>query len=106
MFASPALYEPFGLGVLEAAQSGMALVLSDIPTFRELWDGAALFVAPSEDDELLRALARLLDDPAMAARYGALARERARSYTVEAMVEGTAAVHRAVLPRGRLASVA
>ena len=61
VFASPARYEPFGLGVLEAAQSGMALVLSDIPTFRELWDGAARFVAPEADDELLRTLARLLD---------------------------------------------
>jgi glycosyltransferase involved in cell wall biosynthesis len=106
VFASPALYEPFGLGALEAAQSGMALVLSDIPTFRELWDGAALFVAPEADGELLRTLARLLDDAAMIARYGALARERARSYTVEAMVEQTAAIHRALLPRGRLASVA
>ncbi len=45
VFASTALYEPFGLAVLEAAQAGCALVLSDIPTFRELWDGAALFVA-------------------------------------------------------------
>jgi glycosyltransferase involved in cell wall biosynthesis len=106
VFASPALYEPFGLGVLEAAQSGMALVLSDIPTFRELWDGAARFVAPGADDELLRTLARLLDDPATTARCGALARERARNYTVEAMVEQTAAVYRVVLPRGRLASVA
>ena len=35
---SPALYEPFGLAVLEAAQAGCALVLSDIPTFRELWE--------------------------------------------------------------------
>ena len=41
-----ARYEPFGLAVLEAAQAGCALVLSDIPTFRELWDGAAMFVPP------------------------------------------------------------
>jgi glycosyltransferase involved in cell wall biosynthesis len=106
VFASPALYEPFGLGVLEAAQSGMALVLSDIPSFRELWDGAATFIAPGADDELLLGLTRLLDDPALTARYGALARERARSYTIGAMVEGTMAVHRAVLRRRPLASVA
>ena len=48
IFVSPARYEPFGLAVLEAAQAGCALVLSDIPTFRELWGGAAVFV-PSED---------------------------------------------------------
>src|SRR3546814_625675 len=39
IFASPARYEPFGLAVLEAALSGCGLVLGDIPTFRELWDG-------------------------------------------------------------------
>ena len=44
IFAAPSRYEPFGLAVVEAAISGAALVLADIPTFRELWDGAALFV--------------------------------------------------------------
>ena len=46
VFVSLARYEPFGLAVLEAARAGCALVLSDIPTFRELWDGAAIFVDP------------------------------------------------------------
>ncbi len=31
----PARYEPFGLSVLEAALSGCALVLGDIPSLRE-----------------------------------------------------------------------
>ena len=97
VFASPARYEPFGLGVLEAAQGGMALVLGDIPTFRELWNGAALFVDPSDHDALARTLGHLLDEPEEIARLGGLARERARSYPAEAMVEGTAGVHRSVL---------
>ncbi|MGE3784704.1 MAG: glycosyltransferase family 4 protein, partial [Alphaproteobacteria bacterium] len=48
IFAAPARYEPFGLGILEAAASGCALVLGDIPSLRETWDGAALFVPPNE----------------------------------------------------------
>src|SRR5690606_3875973 len=48
VFALPARYEPFGLAVLEAALSGCALVLGDIPTFRELWDDTALFVPPDD----------------------------------------------------------
>ena len=48
VFLSPSRYEPYGLAALEAASSGCALVLSDIPTYRELWDGAALF-APTGD---------------------------------------------------------
>ncbi len=85
VFASPALYEPFGLAVLEAAQSGMALVLSDIPTFRELWDGAARFVPPGDDEAWVAALEVALDDPIPATGHAA-------RYTVDAMVEGTAAL--------------
>ena len=90
VFASMARYEPFGLAVLEAAQAGMALVLSDLPGFRELWDGAALFVADGAD--LPAALRRALDDPAPLA---AAARQRAMRYTADAMTHATLAVHRA-----------
>ena len=94
VFASMARYEPFGLAVLEAAQSGMALVLSDTPGFRELWDGAAIFVA--EEAGLLPALQQAL---AMPEPWAARARERARRYTVEAMAVGTLAVHRGLAVR-------
>jgi glycogen synthase len=48
IFAHPARYEPFGLAVLEAALAGCALVLGDIDSLREQWDGAARFVAPGD----------------------------------------------------------
>src|SRR5439155_1168938 len=54
IYAWPARYEPFGLSVLEAALSGCALVLGDIPSLRELWEGAAWFV-PADDDGALAA---------------------------------------------------
>lgn len=88
VFASLALYEPFGYGVLEAAQSGCALVLSDIPTFRELWSGAAVFVQPRASIYAAGVLDALLSDPEESARLGALAAERAQRYSVEAMAEG------------------
>ncbi|HYC67092.1 glycosyltransferase family 4 protein [Brevundimonas sp.] len=93
VFASLSLYEPFGLGVLEAAQAGCALVLSDIPTFRELWQGAAVFVPADDDAAVAEALDALLDDPAQAADLGRCAAERSARFTVEAMVEGTLAVY-------------
>jgi len=62
VFASPARYEPFGLSVLEAAAAGCALVLSDIPTFRELWSGAALFFDPGDHQMLHGLLADLCSD--------------------------------------------
>jgi glycosyltransferase involved in cell wall biosynthesis len=83
IFVAPALYEPFGLGVLEAAMSGCALVLSDIPTFRELWDGAALFVDPRDPDQLQRALERLIADADLRRSLRSAARRRARHLTIE-----------------------
>jgi glycogen(starch) synthase len=50
VFVHPALYEPFGLSVLEAARAHCALVLADIPSLRELWEGAAAFVNPHDPD--------------------------------------------------------
>ena len=90
VFASLARYEPFGLSVLEAAQSGCRLVLSDIPSFRELWDGVARFV-PLDADPLPALRAALAD----AGDHGAT--ERAGRYTLERMVEGTLQLHRRVM---------
>ena len=93
VFASLSLYEPFGLGVLEAAQAGCALVLSDIPTFRELWQGAAVFVPADDEATVARVLDDFVDDPAAAAALGAAAAARAERFTVCAMVEGTLRVY-------------
>lgn len=99
VFASGALYEPFGLTVLEAAQAGCPLVLSDIATFRELWDGAAIFVSPDDPGQMAAALQRLLDDRDEAARLAAAARARAARYSVQAMAEGVRDVYRMVAPQ-------
>lgn len=80
VFALPARYEPFGLAVLEAALAGCALVLGDIPTLRELWDGVAVFVGPDDREGLADALHHLIADPARRKEMGELARRRARAY--------------------------
>jgi glycosyltransferase involved in cell wall biosynthesis len=98
IFVSVARYEPFGLAVLEAAQAGCALVLSDIPTFRELWDAAAAFVPVDDEAAIAEAIGRLAADPAERSRLGEAARGRAASYTVEAMAAGVMAAYRSVLP--------
>ena len=83
IFASLSLYEPFGLGVLEAASAGAALVLSAIPTFLELWGGCALFVDPRRPAEAAEAFDRLGRDDALRQRLAEAARQRARSFTLE-----------------------
>jgi glycosyltransferase involved in cell wall biosynthesis len=88
VFASAARYEPFGLSVLEAAQAGLPLVLSDIPTFRELWEGAAVFVPPGDADGFAAAITRLLDAPDERRSTAAAARHRSERYGLDAMTCG------------------
>jgi glycosyltransferase involved in cell wall biosynthesis len=99
VFVSPARYEPFGLAVLEAAQAGCALVLADIPTFRELWEGAALFVPPEDEAGFTAALQSVTSDQALRRKLGTTASERAGRYSVDSMVEGVIAIYRDVLAR-------
>jgi len=88
VYALPTRYEPFGLTVLEAALSGCALVLGDIPSLRELWDGAALFVDPEEGAALQAELRALCADRARLANLGALALARSRSFSSARMTAG------------------
>jgi len=95
IFVSPALYEPFGLSVLEAATAGCALLLSDIPTFRELWDGAALFFNPRDADELTERLRLLRADEVQRARLQRRAFGRARQYPLRATIEAYGSLYAA-----------
>jgi glycosyltransferase involved in cell wall biosynthesis len=88
IFAAPALYEPFGLSVLEAAACGCALVLSDIPSLRELWQGAALFVAARDREAWREALQRLAHDHGLRTQMQRAALMRAYHYSLDAMVDG------------------
>ena len=99
IFVSPGRYEPFGLTVLEAAQAGCALVLSDIPTFRELWDGVARFVPPNDSAALAAALDALMADDHASARLGEAARQHAARYDAENMARATAAAYPKVSAR-------
>lgn len=104
IYALPARYEPFGLSVLEAAHAGCALVLGDIPSLREIWEDAAVYVQPEDVDTLEAALRRLIDTPHLRERLGDCARLRAQRYTPERMALGYLEAYRQLLQPGRLAT--
>ncbi len=93
VFATVARYEPFGLAVLEAAQAGCALVLSDIPTFRELWQNAALFVPADEPSAIAAGVRALFADPEQMIRHRRAAQRRARRYDAATMTQNMRAVY-------------
>jgi glycosyltransferase involved in cell wall biosynthesis len=107
VFALPARYEPFGLCALEAALSGCALVLGDIPSLREVWGDAAVFVPPDRPAPLERALRELIADPTRRASLAARCRRRAARYTLGRMAQGYLELYAGLLarePAGRAAS--
>jgi glycogen(starch) synthase len=97
IFALPALYEPFGYSPLEAALSGCALVLGDIPSLREVWGDAACFVPPRDDQALLHTLRWLIAEPRVRKEYAKRALARAAEYTPERMTIGYMEAYRDAL---------
>ena len=85
IYALPARYEPFGLSVLEAAMAGCALVLGDIASLRENWNGAALFVPPDDGEALQRTLQRLILDAELREQLAIEAHERAGRFSIADM---------------------
>jgi glycosyltransferase involved in cell wall biosynthesis len=89
-----ALYEGFGLPVLEAMRAELPVVTSNLGAMREVGEGAARLVNPLDVDEIAAALERVLVDDPLRRRMVDAGRRRAESLTWERMVEGTLAVYR------------
>jgi glycosyltransferase involved in cell wall biosynthesis len=97
VFVSAATFEPFGLAVLEAAGARCPLVLSDIATFRELWDGAAVFVDAHDAGGFAQAVEDILRDPVRRDALGEAAHARAQRFTPDRMAEAMAEHYRNLL---------
>jgi glycogen(starch) synthase len=97
VFASTARFDTLGLSVHAAALSECALVLPDLPAARELWGGAAVFVAPDDEDALQTALVTLMNQPELAAFLALRAHQRAVCQSATRMVKRYLAVYRQLL---------
>jgi glycosyltransferase involved in cell wall biosynthesis len=104
IYAFPALYEPFGLSVLEAALAGCALVLGDIPTLREQWDGRAVFVRPDDPDTLRLALNWLIEDRDLRNALAMRAQRHALTLTARRMALGYLGLYSELLTRPKRSS--
>lgn len=83
VYISAARYDPFGLLPLQAALQGCRLLLSDIPSYRELWGDYATYFESDNADDLRRKWQTALDMAPDDATHG-YARER---FSPQTMVE-------------------
>jgi glycosyltransferase involved in cell wall biosynthesis len=96
IFAHPALYEPFGLSALEAAKAGCCLVLSDIPSQREIWNDAAAFVNPRDPDAWIFELNRLARDRKQRELLASRAQAKAECYAADTAVKQYVELYRSL----------
>lgn len=84
VYVLPAKYEPFGLSALEAAFSGCALVLSNIPSLKEIWEDAAVYVDTNDSNALATVVNNLLTNSELLHRMQQKAFSQAQLYTANA----------------------
>lgn len=101
IFAAPALYEPFGLAIAEAAACGCALVLADIPSLRENWEGAAVFVPPDNRAAWRSTLSCLIACDERRRMLTEAACRHARNFSRQRMARRYAALYRDLTERRR-----
>lgn len=94
IYALPARYEPFGLSALEAALAECALVLGDIPSLREVWGRAAIFVPPDDADTLKATLIELISNTQQRQILATRARARALELTPQHLATNYQRVYR------------
>jgi glycosyltransferase involved in cell wall biosynthesis len=77
--------------------SGCALVLGDIPSLREIWQDAAIYVPVEDARRLAHELQALIHDDDRRAALGARARRAACRYSPDRMVSEYLKVYRKLL---------
>ena len=99
LFCFPSLWEGQGLALLEAAGSGVPIIASDLPAFREAFDEQSMtLVHSSSVDEWTVALEAILKDPLSAINRARLAQSIVRErFGIDHMVQKYAELYRSLL---------
>jgi glycosyltransferase involved in cell wall biosynthesis len=87
-FCWPALFEGFGIPVVEAQAAGVPVACSDDPSLDEAAGDAALRFGARDPEALAAALARLVEDDALRADLQARGRAHAATLTWDATAAG------------------
>lgn len=96
VFVFPSLYEGFGLPPLEAMAHGTPVVTSNVSSLPEVVGQAAVLVNPENVFEIMRALHRVLTDPALRERMKERGYQQVRKFSWETSVRRILDIYRQV----------
>jgi glycosyltransferase involved in cell wall biosynthesis len=85
-FVFPSFAEGFGLPPLEAMASGVPVVCSDIPVFREVYGDAVRYVDPARPESIAAGIRKVLNEPPYASLLMGRGRKQAGIYRRERFV--------------------
>ncbi len=97
-FITPSKMEGFGLGVLEAITNNCFVIASDIPTFHEICEEAALYFDPMSVDDLVDKMKLVLYGNTFQDKIE-LGFQRAKEFSWKKMAEQTLQVYQQVLEK-------
>lgn len=95
-FVFPSIMETFGIVLVEAMAARLPVITADAPGCRDIVRGGrdGLLTGPSDIDGLAAAMARVMDEPALAADLSARSLARAGDFSWDAVVSRYEALYR------------
>ena len=98
-FVFPSLVEGFGLPGLEAMICGLPVLASDIPVFREVYQGGALYFNPFSVGDLLKKIKKIIEDRKLKKELRLKGKELVSQYSWKKMAQKTLKVYREIHSR-------
>lgn len=97
IFIMPSDQETFGLSILEAAASGLPILLRDLDSYKKIFSQEA--VVAKDDVEFEQKLRQLIEDPKMRRKYSALSNTIAQRFDSKQQAEDLVGFYRKLLKR-------
>jgi glycosyltransferase involved in cell wall biosynthesis len=97
LFLYPTLYEGFGLPVIEAMASGVAVITSNTSALKEIAEGYALLVDPLDLDGMAKAIAHLMGSPERRNAFAERGQRRAEDFRWDQTARKTLDIYLSVI---------